>query len=139
MNHETISPYDNLPEDHELVEHYKPRFLNRGGEHLVYAIEGHPDLVIKASTYKIIDSVIYVAQKGFDFSENDLETHAKETYSREIRCKNEEICKVKLYFGKSHTLNEKRYVMKVPVTSNLLIKLSFFCARKHYTNHIIFK
>jgi hypothetical protein len=51
MNHESeINRYDILPEDHELVLRYKPKFLARGGEHLVYLVDGHPDIVIKAST-----------------------------------------------------------------------------------------
>lgn len=57
MNPESKNIYDRLPEDHELVEHYRPMFLARGGDHLVYTVEDHPDVVIKASTFKIKDTL----------------------------------------------------------------------------------
>lgn len=64
MNPETPNPYDNLPNDHELVERYQPKFLARGGDHLVYEVADHPDVVIKASTFKIKDILYENADNG---------------------------------------------------------------------------
>ncbi len=112
------SDYDKLPEDHELILHYKPKFLNRGGEHLVYTVDGHPDIVIKASTYKIKDSVIKMTETGYD--ESEMQNWAVNQYSEEIETKNTEVRNLRKFFGKDHTLNEKRFLMRVPVTPELL-------------------
>jgi hypothetical protein len=114
------SRYDELPEDHELVSRYQPRFLNRGGEHLVYIVDGHPNLVIKASTYKIKDSVMSITEKQGEADNINLESEAREKYEDEIKKKNEEIRQLRSSFGKEHTLKERRYLMKVPVSYELL-------------------
>ena len=69
----------------EIIKHYKPKFLARGGEHLVYVVDGHPDIVIKASTYKIKDSVLKITESETDYSDSCLETEASEEYSKEIK------------------------------------------------------
>jgi hypothetical protein len=38
--------------DHELIVKYEPKFLARGGEHIVYDIAGHPDIVVKEAATK---------------------------------------------------------------------------------------
>ncbi|MEI8123812.1 MAG: hypothetical protein WCG60_01430 [bacterium] len=120
MNSETRqSNYDKLPEDHDLILSYKPRFLNRGGEHLVYTVDGHPDVVIKASTYKIKDSVLKIAERG-QIDDDTLKSEAENEYTEEIKQKNEEVRNLRIFFGKEHTLRERRYLMKVPVTQELL-------------------
>jgi len=114
------SRYDELPEDHELVSKYQPRFLNRGGEHLVYLVDGHPNLVIKASTYKIKDSVMSIIDKQGIIDDKILEDEAREKYEDEVKRKNDEIRQLRFSFGKDHTLKERRYLMKVPVSYELL-------------------
>lgn len=120
MNPEIPNSYDCLPDDHEMIQQYKPRFLSRGGEHIVYLVDGHPSLVIKASTYKIKDSVLYITNNKLDYNDPLLETKARDEYSEEIRCKNDEIRSLRTFFGAEHILKERRYLMKVPVTPTLL-------------------
>jgi hypothetical protein len=119
------SRYDELPEDNELVSRYQPRFLNRGGEHLVYLVDGHPNLVIKASTYKIKDSVMSIIDRQGDVDDSVLESEAREKYEDEIKKKNEEIRQLRSSFGKEHTLKERRYLMKVPVSHELLKEIFY--------------
>ena len=121
MNFEKVSNgYDRLPEKHDLVLKYKPVFLNRGGEHLVYTVDGHPNVVIKASTYKIKDSVFKIIEQGLSNSDLSLGTEAEREYSDEIKQKNNEAIALRSYFGNEHTLKERRYLMKVPITFELL-------------------
>lgn len=112
--------YDSLPEDHDLVLRYRPSYLNRGGEHLVYTVEEHPNIVIKASTYKIKDSVINVTSYDLGKDDQALKLEAMQNYFDEIKRKNEEVGRLRKFFGKDHTLRERRYLMKVPVTYELL-------------------
>lgn len=120
MNPEILNPYDCLPNDHELIQQYKPRFLARGGEHLVYLVDGHPNLVIKASSYKIKDSILNISKDGVNYDDPCLEAKARTQYSDEIKHKNDEIRSLKSFFGDVHMLKERRYLMKVPVTFTLL-------------------
>src|SRR3989344_773478 len=44
--------------EHDLVSRYQPKFLAKGGEHIVYEVPEHPDIVVKVSTgplKKVID------------------------------------------------------------------------------------
>ena len=95
-----------LPEDHELIEHYQPRFLGMGGDHLVYEVGGHPDVVIKASTYYIKD--ILLGEK------------TKDLVATEILIKNDQIRELRAFWGKKHTVPERRYLMRVPISKDLL-------------------
>lgn len=116
------SNYDKLPEDHDLILSYKLRFLNRGGEHLVYTVDSHPDVVIKVSTYKIKDSVLKITKRE-QIDNETLKLEAEDEYVDEIKRKNEEIRNLRNFFGKEHTLKERRYLMKVPVTYELLTEI----------------
>lgn len=118
MNPEILNPYDNLPDDHELVEYYQPKFLARGGDHLVYEVVDHPDVVIKASTFKIKDILCENADNDepLDF----LSETQKERLQKEADLKNQQIKNLRQYFGKEHTLIEKRCLMKVPITKVLI-------------------
>lgn len=118
MNPETLNPYNNLPDDHELVEHYQPKFLARDGDHLVYEVANHPDIVIKVSTFNIKDILYENADNGeaLDF----LSETQKERLQKEVDEKNRQIKILRQYFGKEHTLIEKRFLMKIPVTKVLI-------------------
>jgi len=118
MNPESRNIYNRLPEDHELVEHYKPVFLARGGDHLVYTVEGHPDVVIKASTFKIKDTLHENAENNQPLDLISEEQRVK--LEKEIAEKNIQIQQLIEYFGKDHTLREKRYLMQVPVSMKIL-------------------
>jgi len=118
MNPEALNVYDNLPVDHELVEHYKPIFLARGGDHLVYEVEDHPDVVIKTSTFKVKDILSENAERGESLgSLSEVERNKLQT---EVDEKNQQIRNLRQYFGKKHTLTEKRFLMKVPVSKMVL-------------------
>lgn len=118
MSIESTQPYDKLPSDNELVEHYQPRFLARGGDHLVYEVNDHPGVIIKASTFKIKDILSSNAENNLplDSFSGDL----KIGIEKEIAEKNSQIRQLRKYFGNEHTLSERRYSMKVPVTKELL-------------------
>lgn len=118
MNLESSSVYDNLPENSGLIEHYKPKFLARGGDHLVYTVEDHPDMVVKASTFKIKDILHENAKNNQPL--DSLSEDQKTKFEKEIFDKNLQITQLREFFGREHTLSEKRYLMKIPVSNEVL-------------------
>ncbi|HVB20177.1 MAG TPA: hypothetical protein VNF51_02780 [Candidatus Paceibacterota bacterium] len=118
MSIEKQSAYDALPSEHELVSHYQPRFIARGGDHLVYEASEHPDVVIKASTYKIKDILIDNETRGLPLDDVSDEMYA--SLDKEIAEKNTQIQEYRKYFGAKHTLAERRYLMQVPVSTEVL-------------------
>lgn len=120
METEKLENYDKLPEEHDLVLKYKPKAVGLGGEQVVYSLEDHPNVVIKVSKHKVKDSVIKMGEDGLVETDPLLEEWAKETYAEEIRIKNEEIKKLRDFFGGEHTLKERQYLMRVPVSEELL-------------------
>ena len=66
--------------EHELVSKYQPKFLAKGGEHIVYKIPGHPELVVKASTRSLKKIIEWNLEHGqpVDSLPSKLEQHARE-------------------------------------------------------------
>lgn len=124
MSTESHSPYSKLPEKHETVQHFKPQFIARGGDHLVYEIPGHPESVVKASTFKLMDVLEQNENKGVPldtFPETMIDWSGNEySPAEDVRIRNEQISALRSHFGKAHTLPERRFFMKVPVTPELL-------------------
>lgn len=118
MSAERLIPYNKLPVEHEAVMRYKPKFLARGGDHLVYEAEGHPDTVIKASTFKIKDVLMDNAERGLSLDAMSDEMRA--SLEKETEEKNAQIRQYREYFGTEHTLSERRYVMQVPVSPEII-------------------
>lgn len=118
MSIEKRNVYDALPSEHELVAHYQPRFVARGGDRLVYEAPEHPDVVIKASTYKIKDILIDNDVRGLPL--DGISDEMRISLEKEIAEKNTQIQEYRKYFGAKHTLAERRYLMQVPVSTEML-------------------
>lgn len=124
MNPEASSPYNKLPTNHEAVTKYEPKFLAKGGDHLVYEVVGHPNSVIKASTFTMRDILTHNAESSapLDSLPEEMEDWVgrKSSPEMETAAKNAQIQELRKSFGNEHTLAEKRFLMKVPVTEELL-------------------
>ncbi len=118
MKPESIHTYDNLPEEDYLVEKYQPKFLARGGDHLVYEVQDHPDVVIKASTFRVKDILANNVEHGIPLDSMSDDMRAQ--IETELKEKDEQSKALRNYFGNEHTLAERRYLMKVPVTGEIL-------------------
>ncbi|HEX8946665.1 MAG TPA: hypothetical protein VF829_00410 [Candidatus Paceibacterota bacterium] len=112
------SLYNKLPTEHEAVIQYHPTFLARGGDHLVYEAEGHPDTVIKASTFKMKDVLIDNAEKGLPL--DGISEEMRAFLEKETEEKNIQMRLYREYFGAKHTLSERRYVMRVPISPEII-------------------
>ncbi|MCX6790402.1 MAG: hypothetical protein NTV60_02635 [Candidatus Kaiserbacteria bacterium] len=117
------SEFDAWPPGVEAVEKYRPEFIARGGDHLVYRVPDHPDIVVKVSWRKIKDIVHHCHQEGNVMSEDDVRAYAESEYTHDIAQKNAEAKDLRTYFGPEHTLSERRYLMQVPITAEMLHEL----------------
>ncbi len=104
----TESSFKNIPfpEDSELIKHYQPKFLEKGGSHLVYEIPEHQNIVVKASIYDIKD--ILLGEKS------------KDEVEKEVSMYNNKIGELRNSFGKEHMVQERCYLMQIPISKDLL-------------------
>lgn len=107
--------------DHPIVQKYQPKFLARGGEHVIYDIPGHPDIVVKVETETMRKIQSNNVEKGLPLGGMDPEllphvTEFMQTYKERQRMLVE-------HFGREHTLSVRQALMKVPVTEQLLTAL----------------
>ena len=96
--------------EHALSEKYMPHFLAEGGENIVYEVPGHPDIVLKGSKKVLYD--ILSDPKG--------ETHALNEAKNRIDRERMLQGKLREHFGAEHLLRQKQFLMKVPVTREIL-------------------
>ncbi|MEO6536236.1 MAG: hypothetical protein ABIT47_00955 [Candidatus Paceibacterota bacterium] len=118
MSLEQPNSYNKLPAGHEAVIQYRPKFIARGGDHLVYETEGHPDTVIKASTFKLKDILMDNAERGQPL--DDISDEMRSALEQELEEKNAQIRLYREYFGAKHTLSERRYLMQVPISPEII-------------------
>ncbi|CAN5746788.1 hypothetical protein BH11PAT2_BH11PAT2_01190 [soil metagenome] len=117
MSAERPHSYNKLPTDHEAVIQYQPTFIARGGDHLVYEAKGHPDTVIKASTFKIQNILSDNVERGLPL--DGISDEIRTELEKEIEDKNAQIRQYREYFGTEHTLSERRYLMQVPISTEI--------------------
>ena len=103
---------DALPPEHDLTKRYEPKFLGKGGEHLVYVVKNHPDVVIKAQKESLAKTMALNKASG-------LETDADSAAVEELRHnklleERKRYQKLREVFG-DHVLPQKFFVMEVPV------------------------
>lgn len=107
--------------DHALVEKYKPTYLAKGGEHVVYEIPGKPNLVVKADTEPIrrvqyendkagtpLDTLTPAQLEGM----TDLLQEDKDRYRA-----------LTDHFGRTHVLGMRQAILNVPMTPDFITQI----------------
>lgn len=107
--------------DHKLIEQFKPQYIARGGEHIVYDIPDHPDIVAKAAKESVATLIKNNVEQGNppDYLGNDERERAERFLQEEAS----RFKQLRQYFGKEHTLSQKKYLLKLPVTPQILSDL----------------
>lgn len=101
-----------------LVSKYRPKFLAKGGEHIIYELPEHPDVVVKVratSIKKILEWNVGHGQP-LDSLPAEIEPRAREYLKEEA----ERYQQLKKYFGSDHVPSQKEFLVKVPITENIL-------------------
>ncbi len=103
---------------HDLASRYQPKFLAKGGEHIVYEVPEHPDIVVKVSTRllkKVIDWNVEHGQP-IDSLPTEFRSLAREYLKREAA----RYQLLKKYFGAGHVPSQKESLIEVPITQEIL-------------------
>ena len=104
--------------EHELISKYQPKFLAKGGEHIVYEAPEHPNVVVKVATElvkKIIDWNVEHNQP-IDSLSPEVKFYAQEDLKQELK----RYKQLKKYFGREHVLLQRKFLVKVPITEKIL-------------------
>ncbi|MCE9586404.1 hypothetical protein K8R04_03740 [Candidatus Uhrbacteria bacterium] len=103
---------DALPEEHELTKRYKPKFLGKGGENLVYEAEGRDAFVIKAQKQALAETMAWNEASGLEPGDDSIAV--EELREGKLLEERKRYQSLKEVFG-DHVLNQRFYVMQVPV------------------------
>src|SRR3989338_8047224 len=123
LSGDSLGAFNQLPTDDEIIKKFRPEYITQGGEHLVYRIPDHADVVVKASKHKIVNIICS------HYTENNVPTNQRlsqrvtEEYKSEVDQKNQELRRLRAFFGNEHTLPEKRFLMKIPISREILEEL----------------
>lgn len=103
---------------HELSQRHQPKFLGRGGEHLVYEIPAHPEVVVKADKKSMAQILAWNRKHGLADATDSEEA---KRYREDVLSQQRKTFRVlREVFGSEHVLPQKKFFMKVPVTSEVL-------------------
>jgi len=110
--------YELTAVEHELVSKYQPKFLAKGGEHIIYDIPDHPDIVVKVRTASIKKVLEWNVEHGqpLDSLPAEIEPRACE-YLKEEAGRYQQL---KKYFGAEHVPSQKEFLVKIPITEDIL-------------------
>jgi hypothetical protein len=104
--------------ENDLAKKYQPKFIDQGGEHIVYEIPDHPDVVIKVAKESLKSVIDFNIEHGqpVDSLPKEIQIRAREYLKKEA----ERYQQLKKYFGSDHVLAQKKVLLKVPVTESIL-------------------
>lgn len=103
--------------DEIMIDAYKPAFLGEGGEHLVFALPGHPRFVAKVNHEYLAHFITSRTRDGGSFEALTVEERKK--IDRALAQNRRVHEDMRRFFG-DMTLREFQYVMAVPLTSSVL-------------------
>ena len=104
--------------EHELVSRYQPKFLTKGGEHIIYEVPEHPDIVVKVETGLLKKIIEWNAEHGLP-----IDSLPAEFKPRACECLKQEVARyqqLKKYFGADHVPSQKEFLVKIPITEKIL-------------------
>lgn len=109
--------YEVPTEKHPKYEHYQPRLLSIGGEHIVYGIENHPKIVFKVSKILLKQYL-----SPYLRSRDDVLLRRRIEKGLEERCQQERVKLDQLaeYFGQEHLVREKINIVPLPLSQEMI-------------------
>ncbi len=116
VDHTEIFNLDNV--DHEIVETYRPKFLAKGGQQIVYEIPEHPNVVAKVAVGPLKEIINWniAHDKPADSLSEEVVGRSQELLKRET----DKYWQLKKYFGGEHVPNQRQYLIEVPVSPLIL-------------------
>lgn len=115
------SPYEVKEMESPVIEHYQPQYLAQGGEHIVYQIPDHPNVVAKVLADSVRTVIGTNAERGLPA--DTLTDELRESGAEYIKKESDRFSKLKDVFGKEHVLNQKKSIAKLPINEKILEEL----------------
>ncbi len=104
--------------EHPTLAKYQPVFMAAGGEHVVYEIPGHPDIVVKAELHPTIHQIRQNARQGLPLDHiTEMHKLLARAYLQEQTLVQQ---KMVTAFGREHLPQQKAFLKKVPVSEAIL-------------------
>lgn len=104
--------------EHPLVVRYRPTYLGHGGEHIVYEVPGHPNVVVKGNVQAMLLILEWNADHGLPHDAMDAELRAQvEEHIAESRARAQKLTE---HFGAAHVPRMREVLIRVPVTGDML-------------------
>lgn len=103
---------DALHPEHELTKRYKPKFLGKGGENLVYEVPGRNYFVIKAQKMPLAETMAWNEASGLETGDESIAV--EELREGKLLEERKRYQSLKEVFG-DHVLDQRFYVMQVPI------------------------
>lgn len=110
---EKKQPYSLEGSLHVAALKYRPEFLAKGGEHLVYDIPGNPDVVVKANALSIGEGLAYAEALGVD-ADSDNPRYVRFLNER-VAYKRKMQTALRTHFGREHVVPQKYFVANIPL------------------------
>lgn len=107
--------------EHELVSSYRPKFLAKGGEHIIYELPEHPDVVVKVRAAFLKRTLEWNIEHSqpLDAFPVEIAPNIREYLKAEA----ERYQQLKKHFGSEHVPSQKEFLLKVPVTEKVMEEL----------------
>ncbi len=96
-----------------LIEHYRPEFVAEGGNHIVYRIPKHPNVVVKVHRTSFEQVQAYLQEHGLTTPDAYLRSEAK----KRIDSVREERTELARFFPRTSVLREQIFFAQIPVPS----------------------
>lgn len=104
--------------DRDLVQRYQPKFLARGGEHVVYEIPDHPNIVVKGDAQSFYKVQEWNASHGLPLDGMDPEFIPEiQEHLQNHRARMQRLTE---YFGAAHVPRMREHLMRVPMTDAII-------------------
>ncbi len=114
-----------LPADSNIELLYFPRHIGEGGEHIVYEVHDRDgearNIVAKASKYTLAGLISAARKQQIPLREFDpMSEEFKDRAEGYVQHERDRAKILKQHFGAEHTLTDRKYFVKVPITSEIL-------------------
>ena len=107
--------------DSPILEHYQPQYLAKGGEHIVYKVPNHPEVVVKV----IVETVKKIFKYNIEnkLPADSLSSGLKSISQEYIKKEANRFKQLENYFGKDHVLQQRKQLSRLPVNERILMQL----------------
>lgn len=114
-----LDPLDVSDIDHRRVRKYKPKYVGRGGENIVYALPDHPEIVVKAEVEPLMRQVEAAKAEELPVT-NKITAQQRADFRERLADENTSYDELLRFFGEDHVPHTNKSILKVPLSKDIL-------------------